>query len=433
LRIGFVSTFCSVGSHDRHCFEDPAWLVRGEFRPPSVRLDNGKITARHIRSFVLEEIESQLPKVMREFIDDLDNPKDLQLDSTRRVWTEIKARTTELAKRAVTVFGKDTELDGAFFEEIVVDTPAAIELVLKNWYDRIKQLHEEFHYYDTITADAQARQKAAARRRAYRELTSDPIQAYVLNYLASEGVLPSYQFPTDTFSLDPGVNDTPALRRPAWIALFEFAPGNLIYANGHKLKSIRAFFEGRNRAASSGPEGSLETSGRIRQFCFCSCCGYASEETPNNCPECAQPMSAKVNVAFIEAFEAEENTQITSAEEGRERVYFERKENIISDGNTEAEIFPYPFSHLELRHQAKLLVTNWGKKTLADDQGERFRLCPSCGKHKPASLTERTSQRWDEDHAKRCPGHTHEYCLGYEFSADALLLPIPTMQRILSV
>ncbi|MGH8773391.1 MAG: helicase-related protein, partial [Burkholderiales bacterium] len=32
LRIGFVSTFCSTGPHDRHCFEDPSWLVRGEYR-----------------------------------------------------------------------------------------------------------------------------------------------------------------------------------------------------------------------------------------------------------------------------------------------------------------------------------------------------------------------------------------------------------------
>ncbi|CUQ66030.1 hypothetical protein [Candidatus Nitrospira inopinata] len=61
-------------------------------------------------------------------------------------------------------------------------------------------------------------------------------------------MLPSYQFPTDTFSLDPGVGDTPTLRRPAWIALFEFAPGNMVYANGHKLKSTRAFFEGGHRS-----------------------------------------------------------------------------------------------------------------------------------------------------------------------------------------
>ena len=34
LRIGFISTFCGVGQHDRHCFDDPAWLVRGSSDRP---------------------------------------------------------------------------------------------------------------------------------------------------------------------------------------------------------------------------------------------------------------------------------------------------------------------------------------------------------------------------------------------------------------
>lgn len=36
----------------------------------------------------------------------------------------------------------------------------------------------------------------------------------------------------------------------------------------------------------------------------------------------------KCDVAFIESFEAEQNTQITSAEEARQRIQFERKENL---------------------------------------------------------------------------------------------------------
>ena len=62
------------------------------------------------------------------------------------------------------------------------------------------------------------------------------------------------------------------------MALFEFAPGNLVYANGHKLKSIRAFFEGRNRTSAEGSDGSLESSGREKSYCFCGKCGFASED-----------------------------------------------------------------------------------------------------------------------------------------------------------
>ena len=39
-------------------------------------------------------------------------------------------------------------------------------------------------------------------------------------------------------------------------------------------------------------------------------------------------------------------------------------------------------------------------------------------------MTSRETERWDEDHAKRCNGRPRAYVLGYEFSADALVLPV---------
>lgn len=86
LRIGFVSTFCGPGPHDRHAFEDPAWLVRGEFRPPHVRLDNPRIVERHLRSFLLEELDAQLPGRMAAFLDDVREP-------TKRENEELEACT----------------------------------------------------------------------------------------------------------------------------------------------------------------------------------------------------------------------------------------------------------------------------------------------------------------------------------------------------
>jgi very-short-patch-repair endonuclease len=425
LRIGFISTFCGAGQHDRHCFDDPAWLVRGEFRPPAVKLDNGRILERHVRSFVLEELSHEFPRMMAEFVDDLDRPSALTTERITGLLEEVKTNANALVAASLTTFGKHDEVDQEFFSGVVHKMPEDVQRTLSNWFDRIKRIFEEFEFYRRITADRQAKQKAASRERAYRELTTDNQTAYTLNYLSNDGLLPSYQFPTDTFSLEPGVNDTPTLRRPAWVALFEFAPGNLVYANGHKLKSIRAYFEGRNRAAAAGTEaGNLEASGRVRPFCFCGKCGFASEEVVNSCPHCDEPNPMKRDVAFIESFEAEQNTQITSAEEARQRVYFERKENLVRDGGNKAIIHPYPFSHLEYRKHSRLLVSNWGKKRGMDGDGEMFELCPSCGKHHPAHMTNRETERWDEDHAKRCNGHPRAYVLGYEFSADALVLPV---------
>src|SRR5262249_37188786 len=91
LRIGFVTTFCGTGSHDRHCFEDPAWLVRGEFLPPIVRLTNDKIVARHVRSFALEELNEDFSWLMGDLLEDLQDPAVLRRDRYAKLLEALRA------------------------------------------------------------------------------------------------------------------------------------------------------------------------------------------------------------------------------------------------------------------------------------------------------------------------------------------------------
>jgi ATP-dependent helicase YprA (DUF1998 family) len=418
LRIGFVSTFCGVGPHDRHCFEDPSWLVRGEFRPPIVRLTNDKILARHVRSFALEELNQDFSWLMGDLLEDIQNPAMLKKDSYMPLVEGLRARRAEISEKASAVFGNDQGVTGT-----VEKLPGDIEATIDVWHRQVVRLHKEFQYFARIVPTRESEQKRKARLRAYGELTTDREKAFALTYLAEIGLLPSYQFPTDTFSLDPGVSDTPNLRRPAWIALFEFAPGNMVYANGHKLKSIRAFFEGGPRSGSG--ERGADQSGRVEPFCFCDHCGFATRETVNTCPSCGSEMRSQADVALIDSFEAEENTQITSAEDSRQRLNFQRREHLLDDYEGEINVYPYEFVALEFRPKASLLVTNWGRQIRWGGQGEKFELCPDCGRHRPHGLAERAVQRWDEDHHRICNGNPRPYILGYSFSADVLVFPVP--------
>jgi very-short-patch-repair endonuclease len=416
LRIGFVTTFCGTGPHDRHCFEDPAWLVRGEFMPPVVRLTNEKIVARHARSFALEELNEDFSWLMGDLLEDLQNPAVLRRERYAGLLEKLRAQGDKIAAKARDVFGSKQVV------EVVNGFPGDFESTVLRWHEQVKRLHREFHEYARIVSTRESEQKRRARERAYRELTTDREKAFVLSYFAEEGVLPSYQFPTDTFSLDPGVADTPTLRRPAWIALFEFAPGNMVYANGHKLKSIRAFFEGGRR---SGPgEHGADQTGRVERFCFCGRCGFAAKEVLNNCPECGDRITKQAEVALIDSFEAEENTQITSAEDSRQRLTFKREEHVLNGEKGEAKLYPYEFVTLEFQGHANLLVTNWGRQASKADGGEQFDLCPSCGRHRPHGLTQKRLERWNESHRAICTGQPRQFILGYEFFADVLTFPL---------
>lgn len=416
LRIGYVSTFCSMGAHDRHCFEDPAWLVRGEFRPPTVRLTNERIVMRHVRSLALEELNQDFSWLMGDLLRDELDPTDLEPAKLDSVLSALNTTQQSTRARASQVF-RDTPDAISAVERFASDLRAAVDA----WHDQVKRLHREFQELERIVTTREIEQKRRARQRAYRELTLDRKHAHVLSYLADIGLLPSYQFPTDTFALEPGVADTPTLRRPAWIALFEFAPGNLVYANGHKLKNIRAFFAGGGRRVA----GAADAGGQVEQFCFCDSCGFASRAIVNNCPRCGATIARTAQVAMLESFEAEENTQITSAEDARQRVIFDRAEYVLDEAGREAELYPYDLLTLEYRERAQLLATNWGKARSRGDRGELFLLCSSCGRHQPAGLIGEKLTRWNDEHARFCNGAVSDFILGYQFTADALVVPIP--------
>ena len=191
---------------------------------------------------------------------------------------------------------------------------------LEKWWQRVAQLDREFREYSTVGSPRQDEKKAAARKRAYFEITQDPERAYTLNYLSMQGLLPAYQFPVDTFSLDPGVPDTPTLYRPSSIAIEEFAPGNFVYANGHKLRSIRVLFAGGPGGTEGRPARTdAEASGRLQAFHFCERCEEAVEETRNACPRCGADLPTAVDAVFVDAFEAEESLRIGADEEARQR------------------------------------------------------------------------------------------------------------------
>lgn len=437
LRIGFVSTFCAGGAHDRHAFEKPEWFVAGHFDPPRLRLDNPKIVHRHLRAYLLECLQSQLPGRLGDLLDDLREPRGWKPELLEGLVQEIRDRRNELVRLLEQVMREDREkgvvvrygdedilmiVDG--FEKELFKT-------LQAWWERVRQLDREFREYSTVGSPRQDEKKASARKRAYYEITQDPERAYTLNYLATRGLLPSYQFPVDTFSLDPGVSDTSTIYRAAAIAIEEFAPGNYVYANGHKLRSIRVLYPGGPGAKLERPGRSdAETTGRLQSFQFCEVCGEAAEALRNTCLHCEANLPSPTDVVFVDAFEAEESLRIGSEEESRQRQIYERRESLLAGSATRCKLYPYPLTPLELLNLAEILVTNWGPVEGKTGEGKKFWLCADCGRHLPYDLQDPQQrnqvQLWNEYHKRFCKGELASLVLAYKFQTDSLVLTFPS-------
>jgi len=436
LRIGFVSTFCAGGAHDRHAFERPEWLIAGRFEPPRLRLDNPKVVLRHLRSYLLECVDAQLPARLGDLLDDLRTPTRWKGEDLEELFAEVRNRREVIVEQVGAVMAEDrragrTARYGSEDARVIVDgLESHLTGVLEGWWERVRQLDREFREYSTVGSPRQDEKKAAARKRAYFEITQDPERAYTLNYLSTRGLLPAYQFPLDTFSLDPGVADTPTLYRPSAIALEEFAPGNFVYANGRKLRSIRVLFPG-GPGSVTGRLGrsDAETAGRLQAFHFCEQCEEAVEAGANTCPRCDVPLPGATDVVFVDAFEAEENLKISSEEESRQRQSHERHESLLSGSGSRCRMHPYPLTPIELISLSEILVTNWGRLEGKTGKGNRFWLCPDCGRHLPHNPHEperaRQVQEWRNHHARFCSGEPASLVLAYKFETDCLVLSVP--------
>ncbi len=437
LRIGFVSTFCAGGAHDRHAFERPEWFVAGRFDPPKLRLDNPKVVLRHLRSYLLAQLENELPYLLKDLLDDVQRPTGWKREVLEPLFQEVENRRDQLVQATVRVaeFDRKAGLVSHYGEEevagLVDGFRGELIRVLERWWQRVAQLDREFRQYSALGADPSAMKKAYARQRAYREITQDPERAYILNYLATQQVLPAYQFPLDTFSLDPGVPDTPTIYRSAAIAIEEFAPGNFVYANGHKLRSIRVLYPGGPGKVGQA-RSEAEAAGRLEAFHFCSQCEEAVEGGRNSCPRCGAALGEAVDVVFVDAFEAEENLPITSEEESRQRLVFDRREYLIAGSALQCYLYPYPLHPVEFLNLADILVTNWGPLASRGEEGRRFWLCPDCGRHLPYEPTnpayQEHSRQWRELHARFCKGEPVPLILAHRFQADCLVLNLPARQ-----
>ena len=84
---------------------------------------------------------------------------------------------------------------------------------------------------------------------------------------------------------------------------------------------------------------------------------------------------------------------------------------------------------VEYRKLTDVLVTNWGLPDAPTGEGERFWICPDCGRHqshdpsKPAH--EKPLAKWREWHGRFCSGEPRQLVLAHQFQADCIVVTVP--------
>ncbi|MER3405155.1 MAG: hypothetical protein C4289_08335, partial [Chloroflexota bacterium] len=131
------------------------------------------------------------------------------------------------------------------------------------------------------------------------------------------------------------------------------------------------------------------------------------------------------------------NLRITSEEESRQRLSFDRREYLRAGSALRCRLYPYPLHPVELLSLAEILVTNWGPQESKASEGRRFWLCPDCGRHLPYDPIDKTHvkqiQEWRTSHGRFCKGEPVPLVLAHRFQADCLILNLPGREDTRSV
>jgi SOS-response transcriptional repressor LexA len=449
-------TYCRPVSHDRAYFAEPAKMLGGRIDPPAFNLRNELMVGKHVHATVItrlhdlardpnrpEEERNNIAETLRVcfpdhvsgYLFDRDGvrgtPFDLSplqtlieryaTDLTRTVerafrqgWPETDREVT----RPEALQGHVKEMAGRLGEVI-----SRLERRLRWALEQIRRLNALRERLGTLDqeedtlfrrCDQLVKRLKGTRRRSRREAEGyDDTNTY--GVLAAEGFLPGYGLEVGSIL---GTAEVPywqtgarefVLPRPPSVALREYVPGNLIYANGHRfvarrfhrdideqridmpLFEISVQHQAVKQVSGTAPAGSLGST-MLRTMAVC-------------------------DVDLVH------RSQISDEEDLRFQLGVTTY-GVERDQHNGGNAYQWGMRELHHRRGVRLRLVNVGATT-AIERHQRFGypVCTICGQSVSPFSSDRQRELFDQQHADRCGRPVEPIGFYADVAADAVSLP----------
>ena len=279
-RMAVDVTYCRDMSHDRAYFTNPEKLLAGRIDAPSFNLSNPLMVRRHIHACILTRLHQEgrvnvglqtilneaFPRSVRTWLFDGNNVRSL-LPDLSKLRNEITTRREDILNHIREVFAVGwPEKDAATVAEnhltaAIDDFVTRLEKIIQRLKRRLNwalQTVNRLNTQQTSTGSLEPGDEAIRRRceryikrikgvlNRGRSEGEGQDETVTYSVLALEGFLPGYGLERGSIM---GEAEIPfwegrsagdlKLPRPPLLALREYVPGNLIYANGHRFVSRR--------------------------------------------------------------------------------------------------------------------------------------------------------------------------------------------------
>jgi len=460
-RMAVDLTYCRPVSHDRAYFSQPEKLLAGRVDPPAFNLSNDVMVRKHVNASVLtglqrlsrqdtaanggptaaekEQIRSALERCLpwrvSSWLFEGESVRTAPFDfgplaevirrHRRTLLTEAEAAFTQgwppadAAAVAPEALGRCVDSFTAGLEEAERSLRRRLEWALA----QIERLHETRRRQGSLDPEADAlfyrcdrlvkRLKGQARRN--RREAEGHHDANTFNVLAAQGFLPGYGLETGSVQ---AMAEVPVwhsgalafnLPRPTGIALREYVPGNLIYANGHRFVA-RRFLRGGGEDREEMPafEVSIEHQA-VRQCDAGAPASTISGGALRTLAVCDVDLAHQSQISDDEDY----RFQMAVAVHGVER-----------DGHRGGRVFQWGEQDASLRQGVELRLVNVGSSSaIGDGSGLGYPVCTVCGQSVSPLSSERQQREFAKGHLERCGRPVDRIGFHAEVTADVLSLP----------
>jgi len=454
-RMAVNVTYARAMSHDRAYFADPLKMLEGLIRPPSFNLKNDVMIRKHVHATVLTVLHAlarpasalsdeqrlairaalaeALPQTIRSYLfDELGNMLGEPL-RPQGLEAVVKEHREAIQAHLSLVFGKgwpEEDQEAVHPDQLtryVDDLSAELYRVIERLAKRLRWAHDQMTRLEqarqqkgTLDADEDAlhrrcdrlikKLKGVQKRRAREAEGYDDTNTYAV--LAAEGFLPGYGLETGhvvgshiTPRSEAGIDDW-ELRRSLSLAIREYIPGNLIYANGHRFSPKFFHLEpdhplcfqvdlGQDAVVEAGAAGEGGTAG-------------LGALTLQAVPICDVDLPHFSHISDEEENRFRLSVAVLGYEQGRH------------DGGQE---FDWGGCSLTHRRAVQLRLVNVGPDQLVrSQQALGYPLCLVCGQSRSPFASPTELKSFGDDHRDRCGKDVSNVGFYCDVHANALAL-----------
>lgn len=417
-----VVTYCSAQSpHDQWYYAHSAEMVSGTVVTPSLDLANEQLVFSHMMAVWFSEAKCKIKSSVSEVLE-TDDEKNLDFrvkDEVRDCLTrpELKANALWEIKKLTSSLREYLTEDKApwyvpLYEENLVNRAyERFNKAFDLWRELARNTTKQMNDANRNLQRAKKNKEGEQFRRLFNEASkqlmllkqssspnSSSSDFYIYRYLASQELLPGYNFPRlpvlawvpaakSRQEEDDGVQYT-AISRSRFLALSEFGPKSIIYHQGNAFEVYKIKISATTSKTENGTIGLATKTAYI-----CPSCGFGIVnqtglgDVNDCCPGCGSDLkrtSTVENLYRVETVETRQKGRITSMDEERKRKGYDlqtfysttqtldKSKNIISErGEVLATLRYIP--------SARIYKVNKGWANRADKNINGFFVNPQTG------------------------------------------------------